>query len=340
MHDSARRPPRDLDVVVAGELNPDIIIAGAPKRPAFGQVEATIDGITLTIGSSSAIFACGAARLGLRVAFVGIVGDDPFGRFMLDALADRGIDVAACQTDPTRPTGASAILVRGVDRAILTAMGTIDLMRADDFPHELLLRARHLHVGSLYLQSGLRPGLPGLLERARSAGLSVSLDCNWDPSGRWDSLDDLLARADIFLPNATEACRLAGLDEDLGAARELARRAGGHLAVAVKRGAAGATAVRGDIVEFAPASPVRVVDTVGAGDSFDAGFVYGFLADWPLEATLRLAVACGSLSTLRAGGTDAQPTFVEAAAAIASAGLPPPAATQRRNDLPRPGHGE
>lgn len=332
MSQRANEPTRDVDVIVVGELNPDVIVAGAPARPTFGQVERIVDAVALTIGSSSAIFACGAARLGLRVAFVGIVGDDPFGRFMLEGLAAAGIDVTACLVDPARPTGASVILTRGADRAILTAFGTIDALRAEDVPEALLSRARHLHVGSLYLQTRLRPGLPGLLGRARAAGLSVSLDSNWDPSGRWDRVDDLLARADVFLPNSAEVRRLSGLDDDVAAARELARRSGGRLALGVKRGAAGGIAILGDDVAVAPGMAGPLVDTVGAGDSFDAGFVYGFLAGWPLEATLWLAVACGSLSTRRAGGTNGQPTLAEATVLLGEADFPLPAAAGPRTD--------
>src|SRR5664279_1288608 len=109
---------RDLDILVVGEINPDVIVRAADPTPAFGQVERFVDSIDLVIGSSSAIFACGAARLGLRTAFVGVVGDDPMGRFMLDAMRARGVDVAGCRVDREVPTGASVILTSGSERAL------------------------------------------------------------------------------------------------------------------------------------------------------------------------------------------------------------------------------
>jgi len=305
-------PGRDLDLLVIGELNPDVIVLGAPDRPAFGQAETLVDGISLTVGSSSAIAACGAARLGLRVGFIGVVGDDDLGRFLLRALAERGIDVDACLVDPVRPTGASVILGRGGDRAILTAVGAIDALRATDVPSSLFARARHVHVGSLYLQTVLRPGLASLLVAARAAGATVSVDPNWDPTGRWEPLDDVLAATDVCLLNASEAQALTGEMDPTAAARALA--AGGHdgLLVVVKLGAVGGLLVSGDQVVQAPAPRSEVVDTTGAGDSFDAAFIAAWSAGWPLAACLDLAVVCGSASTRRPGGVDGQPTMAEA----------------------------
>ena len=179
-------PMRDIDVLVLGEINPDVIVRAADPTPSFGQVERFVDSIDLVIGSSAAIFACGAARLGLRTAFVGVVGDDPLGRFMLDALRTRGVDVAACRVDRDVPTGASVILTSGSDRAILTAPGTMALLRDEDIPEELVWRARHVHVGSVFQLDTLRPRLASRLAAARRAGLTTSADCNWDPRDTWD----------------------------------------------------------------------------------------------------------------------------------------------------------
>ena len=320
---------RRFDLLVAGELNPDILIVDPTSGPAFGQVETIVDAIFLAIGSSSAIAACGAARLGLRTAFVGVVGEDAFGYFMLRALEDAGIDVSGCRIDPAVPTGATVIVSRGADRANMTAIGAIASLRTGDVPRELLATARHLHVGSTYLQPALAAGLPDLFGEARSLGLTTSFDCNWDASGTWDRIDPLLQAADAFLPNLEEARRITGKTAAPAAASELIRRAtdgreaGRPFTLAIKQGSAGAVAMRGtweyEVAE-APVLPVEVVDTTGAGDSFDAGFLYGMLADWPLRDALELGVACGSLSCTGIGGTAAQPTLELARAALAAAG--------------------
>jgi sugar/nucleoside kinase (ribokinase family) len=299
---------KPFDLLVAGEINPDLILSGNVE-PAFNQAEKLVDSANLLVGSSSAIFACGAARLGLKVAFAGICGDDFFGRFMLAEMTKRGIDISHILVDPSLQTGISVILNRGGDRAILTHPGCIATLRAEQIPDDLLEQSLHLHVASYFLQTALQPGLPDLFTRAHSFGLTTSLDPNWDPSGEWRSLDTLLRLVDVFLPNAVEAQALSGATTVEAALDDLSRICN---TVAVKLGEKGAIAVRAAGHARVPAPVVAVVDTVGAGDSFDAGFLYGWLKGWSLEETLRLGAACGSLSTRAAGGTAAQPSLDEA----------------------------
>jgi sugar/nucleoside kinase (ribokinase family) len=298
---------REYDVLVAGEINPDLILSG-DVEPAFGQVEKVVDSAVLTVGSSSVIFACGAARLGLRVAFIGKCGDDLFGRFMLEEMRKRAVDTSPVIVDPLLSTGLTVILNKGDDRAMLTFPGAIGALRADEIPNDLLRRARHLHVASYFLQDALRPGLPDLFRRARALGLTTSLDTNYDPTERWEGLDQLLPLTDVFLPNATEACALTGVPDVEEAAARLARIV---RVVAVKLGAEGALGVQGEQMARVPSLPVAVVDTVGAGDNFDAGFLYGYLHGWPLERALRLGTVCGALSTRAAGGVAGQPSLDE-----------------------------
>jgi sugar/nucleoside kinase (ribokinase family) len=277
--------------------------------PEFGQVEKLVDSAVLTVGSSSAIFACEAARLGLKVAFVSVSGDDIFGRFMLDEMNSRGVDTSAVFVRPGGGTGLSVILNRGADRAILTYPGLIPALTATEVTNDLLRRSRHLHIASYFLQTALQPGLPDLFARAHALGLTTSLDTNWDPSGEWRGFDELLCRVDVFLPNENEALALTGTKEIESAIQRLGESC---KVVAIKLGADGAIARRGGENARAPAIPVEVVDTVGAGDTFDAGFLFGWLNGWSLEKTLSLAVVCGSLSARAAGGTSAQPTLDEA----------------------------
>jgi sugar/nucleoside kinase (ribokinase family) len=319
----ASRRDRDIDVLVLGEINPDVIVRAVDPRPVFGQVERLVDTIDLVVGSSSAIFACGVARLGLRVAFVGVVGDDAMGRFMLETMGAHGIDVSACRIDPIVPTGASVILAGDGDRAILTAPGTVPLLRDEDVPAALVDRARHLHVGSVFLLDALRPRLAQRFAAAQRAGSTTSFDCNWDPSGSWDGgLSEVLAETTVFLPNAAEAQRITGRESTDEAALALA--ALGPRVVVVKCGADGALAADPDgAITRMPAIAVDAVDTTGAGDSFDAGFLVAWLAGRPLRDCLAVGVACGSLSTRRVGGTAGQPTLAEAEAAARSSGLLP-----------------
>jgi ribokinase len=290
-------------LLVLGDCNPDLVMSGGQVEPAFGQVEQLVEEGRLVIGGSGAITACGAARLGVGTALVSLVGDDHLGRFMLQAVAETGVDVSTCSVVGDRPTGITVVLARGDDRAILTAPGTIAALTAEHVGLDRVRRAKHVHVSSYFLQTELQPALPDLLAAARAAGASTSLDTNWDPSQRWDSqLSSLLATVGHLFCNEQEA-------EAMGGAEQLARSGA---AVVIKRGARGAGLVSGDVSMEVAAPAVDAVDATGAGDSFDAGFIAGMLAGRSAEACLRLACACGALSTRALGGTAAQPTLDEA----------------------------
>jgi sugar/nucleoside kinase (ribokinase family) len=307
-------PDDDFDLLVLGDANPDLVMRGGEVEPAFGQAERIVEQAQLSVGGSGAIFACGAARLGLSVAFAGVVGDDLFGSFMRSELADHGVDTRGLVVDPDRPTGVTVVLSTVDDRAMLTAPGTIGDLRRELIDPELLSAARHVHVSAYFLQGGLAPDLPGLLSEVHEAGASTSLDPNWDPTGEWDGgLMDLLSSVDVFLPNAMEAMRLARISDLDEALARLRMRA--PLTV-VKSGADGAMAATTGEVIHIPGIPVRVVDTTGAGDSFDAGFLAGYLAGEPLERSLALGNACGAMSSRVTGGTEGQPTMAEALEAI------------------------
>jgi ribokinase len=289
-----------LDLLVVGDVNADLVLRGGDLVPAFGQREQLVDHAELALGGSGAIVAAGAARLGLRVAIVGCVGDDALGRAMLEALD--GVDVSAIRT-VAEPTGVSVGLARAGDRAVLTALGALASLRAHDVPDALLAQARHVHLASPFLQ----PGLDVAAVAARAAG-TTSLDPGWDPHERWQlAWEDF----DVLLPNAQEARRLGRAEDIEAAARALAAR--GPLAV-VKLGPEGAVAVGDGEVTRAVAPAAEAVDTTGAGDSFDAGFLAARLAGESLADALALGCACGALSTRAAGGTAAQPTLGEARA--------------------------
>ena len=303
---------RDLDVVVVGDINPDILVTGG--EPRYGQREVIVDAIAMTIGGSAGIMATAAAALGLRVAIVGVVGDDVFGRFMVDELRDRGVDVKQVRVDPDRPTGATVILARPTDRAILTAEGTIADVGADDVPSSLLARTRHVHVASYFLQPALRAALPDVVARAHAAGTTISVDPNWDPVESWDGgLSALLPTLDLFFPNEEEARRITGRATASDAARALrGERGGPGPIVVVKRGAEGALAINADGEETSIAAfEIEPLDSTGAGDAFDAGFLRAWLEGQPTSTCVSEAAAAGALSTRGLGGTSSLPTTAD-----------------------------
>lgn len=298
---------RKFDVVTVLDNCVDLILSGGDVVPAFGQTEKLVGSYLLEMGGSTAIFACQAAKLGLRTAGIGCVGEDPFGRLVLDRLAEAGVYLEAVTTELALKTGLGLALCVPGDRAILTYSGTIDVPGMETRLASLLPRSRHLHIGSYYLMNHLRPELPALVRRAKAHGVTVSLDTNWDPSGFWDDgLRDLLPMVDLFLPNAAEAMAVAGTDRLEDALRWLLERVP---TIGLKRGKDGATLLTRQGRWDAPSVDVPVVDAIGAGDSFDAGVVAGMLRGLLWEDSLRLGCLCGSMSTRKAGGFAGQVGF-------------------------------
>jgi len=311
------------DLVVLGDANPDVIVRGAPEVLTFGQAEREVAGAHLTLGGSGALMAHAAARLGLRTAFVGLVGADRAGDLVLGMLSEGGVDVSGVTRDSDADTAMTVVFLRpDGDRAMLTFPGALSTFGPEHVDAGMLQRARHVHVASVFLQPRLSAALASLLGGARRAGAVTSVDTNDDPSGRWAfDREALLPIIDYLLPNEREAVALAfgpsGHDDAVAAARSLATFGP---CVVVKCGAAGAFAVdaRPSLERAALDAPAdallgEMVDTVGAGDTFDAGFVAGLSQGLDVRNALRLAVAAGALSVRGVGGAEGQPNQVEAA---------------------------
>jgi len=305
----------DLDrrnrVVVIGELNADMIVGGMDSLPLLGK-ELIARECRTVLGSSSAICASGMAHLGVSVDYVGKIGNDDRGRFVQNALELLNIGTTHLVVDPEIATGITISLTFPADRAMITYLGSISALSFEEIDLSVLMGCHHLHVGSYYLQHSLQPRLTELFSAAHDAGVSVSMDTGCDPDDRWRDgrLVDLLELVEIFLPNEMEACAIAGIDSVERAAQWLATRCP---LVVVKLGVEGALAAdsSGRIIRQA-GFKVDAVDTTGAGDSFDAGFVYSYvICGLSLSRALRVANACGALSTLGYGGTAAQPSVQE-----------------------------
>lgn len=292
---------RPLDCLVAGEANADLLIDGI-ARLEFEKEKLATD-MNLVLGGSSSIFAFNLARLGAKVAFAGIVGDDFFGQFVEQRLRWAGVDTRALQRRRHVKTGLTIWCKHGAKRAGITYAGSMALLRSRDVPDAALRRARHLHVGAYFLLTNLHPGAAALFRKAKKLGLTTSLDCNYDPSENWDSgLRGVLQFTDVFFPNEIEALRLTGCRDVERAAGELSKLV---RIVAVKRGASGALVCAQGKRFHIPAPKARVVDTTGAGDSFDAGFLACFLKGASVENSARAGVAAGTRAVSAVGGTAA-----------------------------------
>jgi sugar/nucleoside kinase (ribokinase family) len=300
-------PPKTFmprfDVTIAGELNLDLILYGLPEQLP-PERELLADRMMLTLGSSSAIVAHNLAALGSRVGFQSRIGDDPLGQIAMERLQQSGVDVSLVRRVPgATTTGLTVILHHEAWRNILTYSGTIAETSWEDLDLDYLTDSRHFHFSSYYLQRGLRPRLGELFQHLKSKGLTISLDTNDDPDDKWEGgLHEILRYVDVFLPNEREACKAAGTEDLEAAVHKLSAMAP---LVVVKLGPKGAMAQRGTERVIVESREVVPVDTVGAGDSFDAGFLHEFVRGSDLTTCLESGNQAGALSTTRPGGTEA-----------------------------------
>ncbi len=290
-----------FDCLVAGEANVDLLVEGTTKLAVGKEKLAT--GLHLLLGGSSAITAFNLSQLGRSVSFVGVVGQDYFGKFVEEKLADARVDLQGLRRTDREKTGMTIWHSDQGQRAGVTYPGTIPLLRARDVGEARLKGARHLHVGAYFLLSEFQAEAPAVFAKAKKLGLTTSVDCNYDPAEQWDShLREVLQYTDIFFPNEQEARQLTGMHKPERAALELAKLA---RVVVVKMGARGAVIASEAETFHAPATKVKAVDTTGAGDSFNAGFLSKFLIGAKLEVCAKAGALAGARCVRKLGGTAA-----------------------------------
>jgi sugar/nucleoside kinase (ribokinase family) len=294
---------KKFDVLVAGELNVDLILNGLEKFPEVGK-EILAEKMLITLGSSSAIFASNLSTLGSRVAFCGCIGKDSFAEKILEDLSKKNVNCSYIIRSETSDTGVTVALNVNEDRAMVTYPGAMNELKSSDITDNMLSSASHLHVSSIFLQPALKPGLTDLFRRARTLGLTTSLDPQWDPAESWEcDLQELLPYVNVFLPNIEELKNLTGqisIDKALASIQKTADT------IVIKNGNTGAM-LRNHIEFLDQPSFLNsdVVDAIGAGDSFNAGFIHQFINDNTPAACLEFGALCGAINTTESGGTTA-----------------------------------
>jgi sugar/nucleoside kinase (ribokinase family) len=300
---------KSLDILTIGDLCADVVLSGKDVTPEFGQKEKLVEDYIVEMGGSGSIFICQAAKLGLSSALIGRVGDDPFGRMIKKTIEESGASSKFIRTDPHEKTGATFMLNKGHDRAMMTYSGTIDAVVPSDIPVAALKSTRHFHLASFFLMKKIQPHLLRFVRIAKQAGASISMDTNWDPDENWDrGIRKILPYVDVFLPNEAELLNIADEKKIADAVAKMQKLV---KVVVVKKGPKGADAYAHGKKFSSPALKVKVADTVGAGDSFDAGFLFGFLKGKSISECLRIGCICGSLNTTMPGGTKGQPGLLE-----------------------------
>ncbi len=299
---------RSLDVVVVGDLNVDMILQGISSFPEMGK-EKLAGNMVLAMGGASAILASNVARLGARVGFVGKLGRDSLAEIVLDTLGKNNVDCEGIVIDENVQTGVTVSLTFPQNYAMVTYMGTLETFSLKDVDFDYLKKAKHLHFSSYYLQPAMRAGCGELFHRAKEMGLTTSLDPGWDPLEEWhEDFLEVLRDVDVFLPNESEAVNISGqgtLEQALDRLSQYSK------VVVIKQGAQGTMCRTGDETIRTKTYQIEPVDTTGAGDSFNAGFLYNWLQGSDIRQCLQGGSACGALATTKMGGTTASPSKKE-----------------------------
>lgn len=286
---------------IVGELNVDLIVRDQDITPQPGR-EKLVEACELALGSSSAITAAVIAGLGHEVRMVSVVGDDLFGRFVLEELNKTGVDTTYVTVTKQVRTGVTVSLSDDVDRSLLTYMGSIAAVSPEYIPDEVYESGDHLHFGSYFLQTGMKGHWAGVLQRAKEAGMTTSFDTGWDVEEKWEmsEFEEILAITDYFIPNEEEILHLTRAENVEQALGKLPAKRGN---VALKRGGDGSLLIRpdGERIQREPFR-VKAIDTTGAGDSFNAGLIHGIVTRMSLEESLDFANASGALAVKRIGG--------------------------------------
>lgn len=292
-----------FDVLVVGELNIDLILNRIDGFPVMSK-EILAEEMTVTLGSSSAIFANNLSVLGTRVSYLGKVGEDQFADLVCTSLERSKVDISNIIRTSEYQTGLTVALNYDNDRAMVTYPGAMNDLRIGDLTEKVLKTAPHLHLSSVFLQEGIKPDIVEVFRKAKEMGMTTSLDPQWDPQEKWDlDLDALLPLVDIFLPNEEELKQFTGMPEVTSALKKISPFCN---TVVVKQGIKGATMWDKDqLVHQQAFLNETVVDAIGAGDSFNAGFIHQFTTGADLKKCLRFAAITGAINTTAAGGTAA-----------------------------------
>jgi sugar/nucleoside kinase (ribokinase family) len=291
----------DIDVIVIGELNIDLVLWNVPMPE--NEKEKLAQDMRFAMGSSSAITAHNLAAIGSKVAFIGKAGSDAFGDFIIQQLQAGGVNTTPIIRDNSLKTGATIVLANPPKKAMLTYMGAMTELTIADINWEVISKSKHLHVGSFFLQTGIRKDIPQIFSKAKELGLSTSMDTNWDPDEKWgEDLFAALKFTDIFLPNDEESLQITRKPTIEQAIKELSQLV---QVLAVKRGKSGATLCSNGQTFNAAGFKVTALETTGAGDSFNAGFLHKYLQGANWQECLNFGNACGALAVTAMGGTEA-----------------------------------
>lgn len=295
---------KEFDIIAIGELNVDVILNKIDGNPEIGKEKFAHD-MLLTLGSSTAIFAANIACIGSKTGFLGMIGNDIFGELIESSLQKKGVNTSMLIKTDKHASGATICLSYNEDRANITYQGAMDFMSFDDIDKNILTKTKHIHLSSIFMQSGIKKDLTEILKYATENNITTSLDTQWDPAEKWDfNYAEILPYVSIFLPNETELKFITASSSLEDAIHKISP----YINICIVK-----CGSKGSILLQKNKAPIfldaflneKVVDAIGAGDSFNAGFIHSFLKGFSPEQAQRAGNLMGAVNTTAAGGTGA-----------------------------------
>ncbi|RXZ82426.1 carbohydrate kinase family protein [Paenibacillaceae bacterium] len=290
---------KTFDAVVIGDVNIDLIVVGYDKPPLPGE-EVFVDRMTTHVGGGAAIFSLVLAKLGMKLAFNGVLGEDDYGHFLRKQFSRYGIETRYIKTSHTANTGVSIALQPEKDRSFISYAGSNAELNLRQLDMNSVDESRHVHL-TCYKGRANHEEFMETVRLLKARGVTLSFDTGWDDTGEWyQGIMELAGQIDVFFMNEVEALHYTGCGNVEDAVQLLARHG---KRVIVKLGDKGALSIVDGKRWYHPGYKVKALDTTGAGDSFNAGYVYGFLAGASPKQCLAFGNACGALSVSAYGGS-------------------------------------
>ncbi len=296
--------------LVIGDLNVDLVLNELKGFPDLGK-EIVARNHFMDIGGSGGIFSAVLSELGINTYIISKISNDFLGQFLISKLKDYGVNTDKLVIKESDETGITISLSYKKDKYQISSLNLLSSLNADEVMFENIEDVGHVHFSSYYMMKNLKADYVKLINDIRSnyKNITFSLDTNDDPENRWgEEIYRILGNIDIFLANKKEALKITKESNVKDALNKLSRAI---KTVIIKLGSEGYIARDGENYYCGDQLRVNFKDSTGAGDNFDAGFIYGYIDSLNIEKSLKIANICGAKSVGYLGGVGNKEKFLE-----------------------------
>jgi len=296
--------------LVIGDLNIDLVLNELKGFPELGK-EIVARNHFIDIGGSGGIFSAVLSELGINTYIISKISNDFLGQFLINKLKDYGVNTDKLVIKESDETGITINLSYKKDKYQISSLNLVSNLNADEVMFENIEDIGHVHFSSYYMMKNLKADYVKLINdiKRNYKNVTFSLDTNDDPENKWgEEIYRILRNIDIFLANKKEALKITKESNIKDALNKLSRVI---KTVVIKLGSEGYIARDGENCYRGDQSSVNFKDSTGAGDNFDAGFIYGYINNLGIEKNLKIANICGAKSVEYLGGVGDKEKFFE-----------------------------